>query len=155
MKESTSKFNGTNIKVVRLIYKGVMILKRLNFFILSLVFVTLLTGCGNSSGNGMEENEVRDLEENIVEETGIVSLVKDDGRVQVLLIPNVTKEQIEGKDERQINNLAQKNNGAWYSIKEGRFEVGQEVKVYYNANQEQLDSNPPQRGAEKIEVIEE
>jgi len=74
--------------------------------------------------------------------------------VQLLILPDVTKEEIKNKTKEQLHSMGQSNKGAYYYVSSDEYvnlEIGTHVKVFWNGNQ--AESNPPQRRAEKIEVI--
>ncbi|MFD1040440.1 hypothetical protein ACFQ3N_18860 [Virgibacillus byunsanensis] len=102
----------------------------------------------------MEDEEIDRTKKND-EHIGIVSLVRQDEgykRMDVLVIPNNTEELTKGKNKDEILKIARENNGSWYSIGEGEYKIGQTVKVFYDKNQNVLESNPPKKGAEIIRI---
>ncbi|WP_194840909.1 DUF3221 domain-containing protein [Filobacillus milosensis] len=74
---------------------------------------------------------------------------------QVLVVPDIKKEDIENKSRNEREILAYQNDGVWYSINSKAYKdlkTGDRVKIYYNSNAV-LESNPPQMWAEGVEVI--
>ncbi|MDX5475691.1 MAG: YobA family protein [Bacillaceae bacterium] len=75
-------------------------------------------------------------------------------RKQLLLIPNTDLEDISNKGGNELHRLAQEKDGAFYSFMSSDYnqlEVGMKVIVHWNGNQD--DTDPPQRGADKIEIV--
>ena len=95
-------------------------------------------------------------ETNLEQQEGIIVDIKEhpDGRNQILVVPNILDEDISNKKLDELIRLAQEKGGAYYSFEIGKYEeleVGAHVIVYWNGLQ--LDSNPPQRGLEKVDII--
>lgn len=117
------------------------------FVILSIftIIVAAIAGCSNPTQQG--ENNNTSLEKH----AGIIAEKKDN---RVLVIANIEEEDISNKTEEELIVLAQEKDGAFYNIateEYNKVKVGEHVIIYWNGAQ--LDSDPPQRGAEKIEII--
>ena len=115
---------------------------------LFIVLSFLVAGCGQ------EQTKKTDLEQ----QEGIIVDIREhqNGRNQMLVVPNITEEDISNKRLNELIRLAQEKDGAYYSFEIGEYkelEVGARVIVYWNGFQ--LDSNPPQRGLKKLEIINE
>lgn len=110
-------------------------------FVLLIVLVVLLIGCSpEKKDSALEQQE------------GIIAdiLENKDGWNQILVIPNIDKDDITNKQQEALIEMAQEQKGAYYGFKSGEYEnlnIGTEVIVYWDGSQ--LDSNPPQRGIEK------
>lgn len=118
---------------------------------LSVALSFLLAGCGQEQANNTK-NKSSSLEQ----QEGIIVDIKEnqDGRSQILVVPNISEEDISNKKDDELIKIAQEKDGAYYSFKTGKYEeleVGAHVIVYWNGNQ--LDSDPPQRGIEKVDVV--
>ncbi|WP_438318097.1 DUF3221 domain-containing protein [Sporosarcina sp. FA9] len=90
------------------------------------------------------------------QQEGIIVGIKEnqDGRSQILVVPNISEDDISDKNDDELIKIAQESDGAYYGFETGKYEeleVGALVIVYWNGNQE--DSNPPQRGIEKVDLI--
>lgn len=113
--------------------------------LLTLAFALgFLVGCGQEHTKKLEQQE------------GIIVDIKEhsEGINQMLVVPNILEEDISNKKLDELIKLAQEKGGAYYSFKIGKYEeleVGSHVIVYWNGSQ--LDSNPPQRGVEKVDII--
>ena len=111
----------------------------------------LIAGCGQE-----QENNAEDKGSTSKQQEGIIVDIKEtqDGRSQILVVPNISEEDISNKKEDELINLAQEKDGAYYSFETSKYkelEVGAHVIVYWNG--EQLDSDPPQRGIDKVDVV--
>lgn len=116
---------------------------------LSVALSFLVAGCGQANNT---ENKSGSLEQ----QEGIIVDIKEnqDGRSQILVVPNISEEGISNKKDDELIKIAQEKDGAYYSFETGKYdelEVRAHVIVYWNGNQ--LDSAPPQRGIEKVDVI--
>lgn len=114
-------------------------------FFLLLVLVVLLIGCSSE-----KENTALEQQEGIIADI----LENPDGWNQILVIPNIEEDDLINKEQESLIEMAQEQKGAYYGFKSDEYEnlnVGSEVIVYWDGSQ--LDSNPPQRGIEKVEVI--
>ncbi|GEN45443.1 DUF3221 domain-containing protein [Alkalibacillus haloalkaliphilus] len=119
--------------------------------VLIFTILLLLTAC-SEVGDSTEEYEVDQHE-------GIIAKKKQlDGErdvQQILVISEVEKDEIKGKTISEINELAGQHDSAYYAVDEDQFaelQIGMRVEVYWTG--EQLDSNPPQRGADEVNVVE-
>jgi len=119
---------------------------------LSVALIFLVAGCGQEQTNNTE-NKSGSLEK----QEGIIVDIKEsqDGWSQILVVPNISEEDISSKKDDELIKIAQEKDGAYYSFETGKYEeeleVGAHVIVYWNGNQ--LDSDPPQRGIEKVDVV--
>ena len=112
----------------------------------SIVLSFLVAGCGQEKTNST----------NFEQQEGIIANIKENqnGRGQILDVPNISEEDISNKKEEELIKIAQEKDGAYYGFEMDKYEeleVGAHVIVYWNGTQ--LDSNPPQRGLEKVDVI--
>ncbi len=118
---------------------------------LSVVLIFLVVGCGQGKTSGTE-NKDGSLEQ---QEGIIVDIQKQQkGRSQILVIPNINKDDISNKNQSELIKMAQKKGGAYYGFETDKYKelnVGDHVNVYWNGSQG--DSDPPQREIEKIDVI--
>lgn len=120
------------------------LLKRVLSFIL---IVFWLSACGqqvevNNSSPYKQEGIIGEITET------------QNNRKQLLLIPDTNFEDIFNKGGSELHKLAQEKDGAYYSFLSNEYEqleVGMKVVVHWNGNQD--DTDPPQRGADKIEVV--
>lgn len=111
----------------------------------------LIAGCGQESANS-----ARDKSSTLEQQEGIIVDIREaqDGWSQILVVPNISEEEISNKKEEELIKLAQEKDGAYYSFETSEYkvlEVGSNVIVYWNGAQ--LDSDPPQRGIEKVDVV--
>ncbi|MHA6259045.1 DUF3221 domain-containing protein [Sporosarcina sp. CAU 1771] len=118
---------------------------------LSVVLIFLVVGCGQDQTNNTD-NKSGSFEQ----QEGIIVDIKEnqDGRSQILVVPNISEDDISDKNDDELIKIAQEKDGAYYGFETGKYEeleVGTHVIVYWNGNQ--ADSDPPQRGIEKIDVI--
>lgn len=110
---------------------------------LAIVLSFLIAGCGQ--------------EETILEhQEGIIVSIKElsNGINQILVVPNILHEDISNKTLDELTKLAREKGGAYYSFeieKYAALQVGTHVIVYWDGSQ--LDSNPPQRGLDKLDII--
>ncbi|MFA9458378.1 DUF3221 domain-containing protein [Halalkalibacter sp. AB-rgal2] len=107
-----------------------------------LVSIILLSACGQQG--------------EILEQEGIIVEIKDnqDKWNQILVVSNINEGDIVNKTTDELIEMAQGKDGAYYSLEPSMYEkleVGTHVIVYWNRNQEL--SEPPQREAEKIDVV--
>ncbi|MFS1518667.1 DUF3221 domain-containing protein [Bacillus sp. SCS-151] len=85
-------------------------------------------------------------------------LEKKESKVyEILVISNITKDDINEKSKEELRSEAQKNQTAMYfTIDKDEYEeltVGQQVKVRHKKFA--AETNPPKVGATKVEIIEE
>ncbi|AIF45481.1 hypothetical protein [Virgibacillus sp. SK37] len=130
-------------------------MKRVIVFILVLLFVTL-------SACKQNENRTNSYDE---EHEGIIARITEldaddeEFKYRMLVISNVDINDVLGKTEDELIELAQENDGADYDISDDmydqdRIELNQGVKVnVYWGGEDEGESNPPVRRAEKISVI--
>ncbi|MFJ8089308.1 DUF3221 domain-containing protein [Lysinibacillus sp. NPDC095746] len=112
-----------------------------------ILFVCILSACtqqGNKNNSSLEQQE------------GIIVDIKENqnGWNQILVVSNVSEGDISNKKADELIKMAQEKDGAYYGFEPGKYEeleVGTHVIVYWDGSQ--LDSNPPQRGLEKVEII--
>lgn len=117
-----------------------MLKNKLHFILL----VIMLSACGQQQVEESSNNSH-------LQQEGIIVGIKGH---QILVVPNIEKEDISNKTTDELNEMAQKKDGAYYSLYPGMYEeleVGAHVIVYWNGNQE--ESDPPQRVAEKIDIV--
>lgn len=119
--------------------------------ILFVVLSFLVTGCGQE-----QENNTEDMSSSSEQQEGIIVDIREtrDGWRQILVVPNISEEDISNKKEEELIKIAQEKDGAYYSFETSKYkelEVGAHVIVYWNGDQ--LDSDPPQRGIEKVNVV--
>ncbi|MGD6802722.1 DUF3221 domain-containing protein [Rossellomorea aquimaris] len=118
-------------------------MKRL--IVILMLIVGILSGCGNPFNNITFE--------------GYIIEKRHDSGFQILVMENITKEDIEKKSKDELFIQAQDDFSATYFfVKEGKYnelEVGQKVIVLYNKGQPAMESNPPQTDSNKVEVVEE
>ncbi|SDP64144.1 DUF3221 domain-containing protein [Halobacillus aidingensis] len=116
------------------------------------ILLFLLTAFVLSACSQQAQNDEKTTLEN---QEGIVALKKERGESsQILLIPNIKEEDINNKTEPEIIEMAQENKGAYYDVSTDDYneiDIGANIIIYWNGNQE--DSDPPQRGAKKIEKV--
>ncbi|WP_077212457.1 DUF3221 domain-containing protein [Bacillus dakarensis] len=110
-----------------------------------ILIVGILSGCGNPLNNVTFEGH-------IIEK-------RNHHGFQILVMKNITKEDIEKKSKEQLIQEANDNFSATYFfVKEDKYkelEVGQKVIVTYNKGQPAMESNPPQTDSNKVEIVEE
>ena len=118
-------------------------MKKLFTLVIALGF--LIAGCGQE-------------ETNLEHQEGIIVGIKEkdyqDGWSQILVVPNISGEDISNKNNNELIKLAQEKGGAYYGFETSKYEeleVGAHVIVYWNGSQE--DSSPPQRGLYKIDIV--
>lgn len=119
-------------------------MKKLLGFIIVCSF--LLVACGT------EEETTSSL----VQQQGLIAEIIDSGneRAQILVIPNVAQQDIANKTTEQLIQLARDNDGAFYTYEVAKFkglQVGVQIIAYWSGTQ--LDSDPPQRSLEKVEIL--
>lgn len=124
--------------------RGVYFLKRLmTAFIL---IVGLLSGCDYPFNNTTYEGH-------IIEK-------RDYNGLQILVIQNITKEDIKQKSKEQLllDAAANSTSAIYFFVKKGiykKVEVGDKVIVTYNKGQPAKESDPPQTSLNKLKVVEE
>lgn len=110
-----------------------------------MLIIGILSGCGNPSNNITFEGHIIEKRNN--------------GGFQILVMKNITKEDIEKKSKEVLIKQAQDDFSATYFfVKEDKYkelEVGQKVVVTYNEGQPAMESNPPQTDSNKVEVVDE
>lgn len=117
-------------------------LKRILYLFL-ILFVGITGACS-------QEHSSNETSEGIIVE----KVERQDRWNQILVVPNISKDDISNKTTVELIEMAQENDGAFYSLEPGEYEkleVGTNVIVYWNGDQE--DSDPPQREAKKIDVV--
>ena len=110
---------------------------------LAIALCFLIVGCGKE-------------ETNLEHQEGLIVDIKvqPGWGNQMLVIPNITEEDISNKKLDELIKLAQEKGGAYYGFDVDKYEeleVGDHVIVYWDGSQ--LDSNPPQRGVDKVDII--
>ncbi|RPF55491.1 DUF3221 domain-containing protein [Aquisalibacillus elongatus] len=97
------------------------------------------------------------IKENMFKQEGIIVMKKfrqiDEER-QLLVIPNIDQDDMKDKTKIELEVMAQEKEGAYYHVSEEKFNelnVGSQIIVYWEYPE--LHSDPPQRGAEIIEVV--
>lgn len=117
------------------------------------VIITLfvfITGCTKGENTVSIDNK-NSLE--TVELKGIISGITDS---RVLVVQNVTKEEVINNTEEENGRIAISNNASWFLVNENDmedFKVGQQVKVIYRKNQDIMQSDPPIQDCEKIQIL--
>ncbi|ARJ37742.1 hypothetical protein SporoP8_01885 [Sporosarcina ureae] len=116
-----------------------------------LLTLFVVAGCGKDQANNME-----DKRSSLEKQEGIIVDIRatEDGRSQILVVPNISEDDISDKNDDELIKIAQEKDGAYYGFETGKYEeleVGAHVIVYWNGNQ--ADSDPPQRGIEKVDII--
>lgn len=111
--------------------------------LLGTILFIFLIGCSN---------QFEQFEGTIVQKSDVKGVGKE-----VLVIQGVSKEDIEKKEVREIiKENRGKNNSFFFSVDEESFpelKIGQKVRVYYDSEKEQLESDPPRKIGEKIEAL--
>ena len=118
-------------------------MKKLFALVIALSF--LIAGCGQ------EETKLEHQEGIIVD---IKEIEYQDGWSHILVVPNISEEDISNKTHHELIKMAKEKEGAYYGFETSKhedLEVGAHVIVYWNG--QQLDSNPPKRRIEKVDVI--
>jgi hypothetical protein len=108
----------------------------------------ILSACGQQNQK-IDDNSLEKQEGIIAQKNE-----RSDRNNQVLLIPNISEEDLVNKTVNQIITMAQEENGAYYSVTDEVFdeiELGTHVIIYWNGDQQKSD--PPQRESKKIEII--
>lgn len=108
----------------------------------------LLVACG-------KEEEINS---NLEQHEGLIAEIVegDSERAQILVISNIAEQDIANKNSEALRQLARENDGASYSFEVTKFEgleVGAQIIAYWNGTQ--LESDPPQRTLEKVEILSE
>lgn len=120
---------------------------------LLVVVVFLAVACGQEeSTNPRSDSDSLEKQEGLIVE---IRTTEEDWR-QILVVPDISEEDIANKKEEELMKIAQEKNGAYYGFEKDEYkelEVGMYVIVSWDGLQ--LDSDPPQRGIEKLEVISE
>ncbi|GKV67114.1 MULTISPECIES: DUF3221 domain-containing protein [unclassified Sporosarcina] len=115
------------------------------------VALSFLVACGQEQSNNIEDTN-SSLEQ---QEGTIVDIrASENGWSQILVIPDVSEEDIFNKKEEELIKIAQEKDGAYYGFESSKYkelEVGARVIVYWKG--EQLDSDPPQRGIEQVDIV--
>lgn len=97
-------------------------------------------------------NQLEGFEGTLVQKSDIKGVGKE-----ILVIQGVSKEDIEKKEVSEIiKENRGKKNSFFFSIDEDSFsklKVGQKVRVYYDSEKAQLESDPPRKTGEKIEIL--
>lgn len=111
-----------------------------------IAFSLLLAACGK------EEETISSFEQ----QEGMIAEIIDSGneRAQILVIPDVNVSDVENKNAEELMQLARDKDGAFYTFEVAKFEgleVGTYVIAYWNGTQ--LDSDPPQRTLEKVDIL--
>lgn len=120
-------------------------MKRILLFAITfLISIILLAGCGDDTNR-----------DNLETQEGTIVEIKEneDSWDQILIVPNATDEDISDKEDDELRELAQENDGAYYGLEPGKYEeleVGTHVTVYWNGDQ--TDSDPPQREAKDMDI---
>ncbi|GGK06148.1 hypothetical protein GCM10007063_30800 [Lentibacillus kapialis] len=121
-------------------------------FIVAFFIVIFIAGCDSDKNNGYNVTE---------EHEGIIANITksetrgdDDEGYRMLVISDVSVNDISGKTEDELTDVAQENNGAYYYMNEDiydedKLEVNQglKVKVYWGGDEG--DSTPPLCGKQK------
>ena len=98
---------------------------------LSVALIFLVAGCGQEHTNNTE-NKSGSLEQ----QEGIIVDIEDnqDGRSQILVVPNISEEDFSNKKDEELIKIAQEKDGAYYGFETGKYEeleVGAHVIVYW------------------------
>ncbi|WP_214483098.1 DUF3221 domain-containing protein [Bacillus sp. SM2101] len=82
---------------------------------------------------------------------------KREGKVyEILVISNITKDDIDDKSKEDLISEAQENQSAYFAIDKDEYDeltVGQKVKVWHK--RVAAETKPPKVGATKVEILEE
>ena len=116
-----------------------------NIWVFIIVCSFLLVACG-------KEDIVLEQHE------GMIAQIVDSGneRAQMLVIPNVVEQDIANKTVEELIQLARDKDGAFYTFELAKFDglmVGTHIIAYWSGTQ--LDSDPPQRTLENVEILSE
>ena len=115
-------------------------MKKLLGFAITLSF--LIAGCGKEETLKQQQGLIVDIK------------VQPGWGNQMLVIPNVTEEDISNMKMNELVEFAQEKGGAYYGFDVDKYEeleVGDHVIVYWDGPQ--FDSSPPQRGLDKIDIL--
>ncbi|WP_160848694.1 DUF3221 domain-containing protein [Pontibacillus yanchengensis] len=90
------------------------------------------------------------------QQEGIVVQKKDDvnNLTEILLIPNISEDEISNKNAEELEDIAKNSNGAYYHFPRGEYKnlkVGTKIIVYWDGSQSA--SSPPLRTADKIKEV--
>lgn len=120
--------------------------------ILKLAILLLLFAGSACSSTEEEASSIKEVKGFVADKR-----VTESTRHQILVIPEINKEDLTGKTYMEIVSLSEKHDGAYYDITPEKFEsvpFGSSVIVYDDSNGQE-DSNPPQRSSAKVEVLDE
>ncbi|WP_157950969.1 DUF3221 domain-containing protein [Peribacillus acanthi] len=125
---------------------------RRNFFIALFIIMFVLSACSNNEkGLKTPTNDIKN--------EGYIVEKRNKNGFQILVMKNITKEDIEKKSKEELIKQAQDDHTATYFfVQEDEYkkiEVGHKVIVWYTKGQPQMESNPPQTDSKKVEIIEE
>lgn len=126
-------------------------MKKIVALLIAVIFLAVACGQEESTNPGNDSDSLEKQEGLIVE----IRKTEEDWR-QILVVPDVNEEEIDNKTEEELMKIAQDKKGAYYGLEKDEYkelEVGMYVIVSWDGLQ--LDSDPPQRGIEKIEIISE
>ena len=118
-----------------------------------LLVCTILSGCSDAPKETQNNNPEADEVTTLTEQSGIIGMV-DAKNQRILLVPDMKKEDLKGKSKAEIGELAKEQDGAWYHTESSKFSQGQRVRVIYDSSGLTLESDPPIRSYESIEIIE-
>ncbi|GGF22292.1 hypothetical protein GCM10010954_21410 [Halobacillus andaensis] len=117
-------------------------------FFVCIFLILLVTTSSACSSLTEKEEDIEKVEGVIVE--------KDEEENQILVVPDMTEDEIKDKTSEEVIAMAQDREGAYYSISSNSYdnvETGDQVVVYWDRNEGQEDSDPPKRGAEMVEKV--
>lgn len=126
-------------------------MKKIVALLIAVIFLAVACGQEESTNPGNGSDSLEKQEGLIVE----IRKTEEDWR-QILVVPDVNEEEIANKSEEELMKIAQDKKGAYYGFEKDEYkelEVGMYVIVSWDGLQ--LDSDPPQRGIEKVEIISE
>ncbi|MBD8501145.1 DUF3221 domain-containing protein [Paenibacillus arenosi] len=123
-----------------------------------LIAMAFTTGCTTSSQKAEPQNKEQnnDSEEFRIDEGRIVEkTMRWENTYLVLLIPNLSKEEVMTKTRNQLVEENKEQDIAYYFVDKKLYntlDIGQQVRV--KAELHQLEPYPPIRSAIKLEVLE-
>ncbi len=110
-----------------------------------------MTSCSTSD----EDAQQADNSDGAIHEGLIASIIKSESRYQILVISNILMEDIETFTQEEIYELSYHYDSSLYNLSKEKvknLKVGDYVQVHWDGHSQE-DSAPPQRSAEKVDIL--
>lgn len=123
--------------------------KQFKFVIFLFLCSIILVSCSN-----LEQNDNKNLSE--FDGYVVQKRIFHSG-YQILVIPEIERDLIMSSTDGELKEIGAHKNGVYFSLEKdlyNQIQKGSRVKVFYDSEKGQEDSNPPQRDSENVKIVD-